>query len=48
MQVMSFAHCLLIVFVIGKYTDVFGKIFLVGGLSYLGVSFYEGIFHEGR
>ena len=28
---MNFAHCLRIVFVIGKYTDVFRGILLVGG-----------------
>ena len=41
---MNFAQCLYIVFIIGKYTDVFGGIFLVGveGGGHVGVSFHVG------
>ena len=50
LQVVNFAHCLHIVLVIGKYTDVFRGIISggrgVGG--YLRGSFYGGSYQEGR
>jgi hypothetical protein len=50
---MSFAHCLHIVLVIGKYTDVFRRNFFlvgrgIGGGVYRGGFFHGGCFLGGR
>ena len=51
LQVTSFDQCLHTVMVIGKCSDVFRVIFLVGGLregGYVGGCFLGGICHGGK
>ena len=48
---MNSAHCLYIVLVIGKHTDIFRRIFIVGGSGgegYVGGSFHGVFFNRGR
>ena len=55
LQVANFDHCLQIVIVIGKCTNVFRGTFsrwgggvLVKRVVYVGGSFHGGVYHEGR
>ena len=48
LEVTNFDHCLHIVIVIGKCTDIFRWNFLALGGGYVGGSLHGGIYHERR